>query len=572
MVKLRWETFLKNVLIGTAVLTTVAISPSFQYDPINLPKMLVIVTGASILLIPLILELREIKEVKKSFPSLVLLFLLLLTASMFSNPVNVWQQLWGTWGRSTGLLSYWAFFILLMTAYLLAIKSNVESIRITFERLSYFISAYTLAQAADLDPINWSQKLMVATLGNINFMSSFLGLASCSMFVRIICEKISVTSKVHFAIFITLNSFLIWISGSIQGIGVVAAGISLTVAFKIRSEFGFRKSIYWLITVVPAGLTVLLGTAGVGPLSKLEQETVVFRLDYWRAGIRMTIENWVNGVGLDSYGDYYEQYRDMDAVFRTGPQRVTNTAHNIFLDVASGSGMVIGLLFLMIFAVTLIKIYRMLKQGQNSSTDIAFASIFAGFIVFCFVSINQIGVGVWGFIVMGCLNGVNLRKEKHTKTETKSKARNASGRYLDLHSDFRESWKVGNFAGTVLIGLFGATLAFIPNVIDARMLQAVQQLDFDEMRTIASSDFSTSFHRNKYQTLAMERSRAAEALNFALKEVERNPRNGISLRIIAYSNTAPREMRLEAIEKLRDMDPFNADFLKELQDLQTSIS
>jgi hypothetical protein len=49
--------------------------------------------------------------------------------------------------------------------------------------------------------------------------------------------------------------------------------------------------------------------------------------------------NSLNGVGLDSYGDFYRPFRSLEAVTRTGPQRVTNTAHNIFLDVTTGAGL-----------------------------------------------------------------------------------------------------------------------------------------------------------------------------------------------------------------------------------------
>lgn len=570
--KLKKERFQKYLLIGTAVLTTLAISPGIGYDPINLPKMLVVVTGASLLLMPLISGLGAIYMRDKVFPFLLLILALGLAISLFTNSAPKGQQLWGAWGRSTGLLTYFAFFVLMLTSYVMATYSNMEFLRVSFERLSYFISAYTLAQAGNIDPINWSQKLMVATLGNINFMSSFLGLASCSMFVRIINEKIPVTAKIHFGFFISLNLFLIWISESIQGIGVLAAGVVVAIAFKIRSHLGLRKSIYWLLSAVPLGLFVFLGTAGIGPLSVLRQETVVFRIDYWRAGVRMTVDNWINGVGIDSYGDYYEQYRDLDAVLRTGPQRVTNTAHNIFLDVASGSGAIVGFIFLVIFVRTLLRLYRILKLGGYSSSEVAFASIFVGFFVFSLISINQIGVGVWGFIAMGCLNGVNLKGEELASGENKSKTQISRKKILDSNTRSRDSLSVGSLIGTILIGILGATLALAPNVIDARMLKAVQRLDFVEMRRISTSDWSASYHRNKYQTLAMEQSRIEEAYDFAVKELERDARSGISLRIVAYSDLAPREMRLDAIERLRRMDPFNADLFKELQDLQTSIS
>lgn len=569
MITLSKERLQKHLLVGTAVMTTLAISPGIGYDPINLPKMLVIVTGASFLLIPLIGGLFANELQKAPLPILAMMLAIGLAISMFTNSSPTGQQFWGTWGRSTGLLTYLAFVILMLTSYLLAFRSNMEVLRAAFERLSYFISAYTLAQAGNIDPIAWSQKLMVATLGNINFMSSFLGMASCSMFARVINEKIPITAKIQYSFFIALNLFLIWISESIQGIGVLAAGVVVAIAFKIRAVYGIRKSMYWLVSTVSMGLIAFLGTAGVGPLSLFTQETVIFRLDYWRAGVSMTINNWINGVGIDSYGDYYEQYRDLDAVLRTGPQRVTNTAHNIFLDVSSGSGALVGLIFLMIFIFTLLKLFVMLRRGQFSSTDVAFASVFGGFLVFCLISINQIGVGVWGFIAMGYLNGVGSREEEPTRGAHVSKAHSKRKKFI--HSK-PENLSYRNLIGTILIGLLGVTFALAPNIVDARMLNAVQQLDFDEMRRISSSDLSASYHRNKYQTLAVERARLSEAFTFAVKEIERNPRNGISWRIIAYSDLAPRDQKEAAIERLMEIDPLNEELLNELKVLEKSIA
>lgn len=566
------EHLLKYGLAGTAALTTLAISPGIGYDPINLPKMLVVVTGSSVLLIPLIMEFKATFAKNKILPLLALALALALAISLITNSAPVGQQLWGMWGRSTGLLTYWAFLILLLTAYTLALKTNVDSIRVAFERLSYFISAYTLAQAGDVDPINWSQRLMVATLGNINFMSSFLGLACCSMFVRVIIDRIPATSKLYYGLFVSLNLYLIWISESIQGIGIFAAGVVVSIAFKIREHFGFLRSLYWLLATIPIGIVAFIGTIGVGPLSILKQDTAVFRLDYWRAGVRMVVAEWINGVGIDSYGDYYEQYRDFDAVVRTGPQRVTNTAHNIFLDVASGSGAIAGLLFVLLFLFTFLKLIRMLQTGHSNSTEVAFASIFVGFFVFCLISINQIGVGVWGFIAIGCLNGANERKRDSTGAASRIKENFVNKGIVNSGKQAKENLSIGALVSISLLGFLGFATSSVPNIIDARMLRAVQILDYDEMRRISVSNLSASYHRNKYQAILVEHGRFSEAYNFAVKEIERDPRNSVSLQIIAYSDSAARDRRIEAIARLKAMDPKNETLLTELRNLESRLS
>ena len=553
------------VLIVTSTVTTLAVSPFSSYDPINLPKMLVLVTGASLLLVPLLANLKLLVGINTLFISSVLVLVSTLLVAFLRNPAPHAQQLWGVWGRSTGLLTYIAFVVVLTSTILLSFKSEVRSLRQVFERLSYFITGYTLIQAGDIDPINWSQKAMVATLGNINFMSSFLGLASISFFSRLLMEKLAITSKAHYLVLVLTNLFLIWISESIQGLAVFAAGASIILAFSIRRNLDFKRVIYWFLAIIPVGTVSFLGTAGIGPLSSFRQETVIFRRDYWLAGIQMTQENWFDGVGIDSYGDYYEQYRDLEAVVRTGPQRVTNTAHNIFLDVSSGAGVLAALAFFALFALTIAIIVKILKRGEYDPSLSAFSGMFVGFVIFSLISINQIGVGVWGFVFMGYVIGAGASQE--LSSHNLLSKRDSEKKVSNEHPDSRK--KIGNskfsrtisFVVTLLVGTLGFFSALIPFRTDMNMLAAVRAKDFESMKIVASRDSATTFHREKYMTLLLDAGRELEAYEFALSEYERNPRSGISLRIIAYTEQAPKGLRIVALEQLMALDPNNSELV-----------
>jgi hypothetical protein len=558
-----------TTLIATPILATLAISPGVTYDPINLPKALILITGASTLLVFLVVNIKVLFKIQKGVVISSLALLSSLLVSLFANKVPMSQQLFGVWGRSTGFLTYVAFIILLLSAGIVAYQKEAIPLRNSFEKLSYFISIYTLAQAGEIDPINWSQKLMVATLGNINFMSSFLGLATISMLSRIIIEKLSVTSKLFFGFFAALNLFLIWISGSIQGIAVVAAGLSILIMLKTRKERGLWAPIAWISSVTPFGILILLGTAGVGPLNALKQETVIFRIDYWLAGVRMTKENWLNGVGVDSYGDFYEQYRDLAAVERTGPQRITNTAHNIFLDVSSGAGIFAGLAFVAIFLITLGSVVQMTRSAKFTDTDAAFAGIFFGFLVFAMISINQIGVGIWGFVFMGSLIGSSARQKIGVK---RSEIENAQAR---TSSSKTSKVPDARTKTSLLLSIILGTTLFIvvlqPIITDAKMLRAVQNSDFQAMKESVSRSTATSFHKSKFQTLLVQGGRESEALNFAREDVAQYPRSETSLRIMAFSETALKSERVRAAELLKARDPFNYELRRILDEMLETL-
>lgn len=561
---------LKSLIVLTPVVTTLIISPGFGYDPINLPKMFVLVTGSSLMIIPFLIQYRNFSRLLKRYLYLILLIFISFFFALVNSNASTVQQIWGTWGRSTGLITYFGFLFLFGVALLMGQFGEVSFIRLSFERLSYFMTFYTLIQAADLDPIAWSQKLMVATLGNINFMSSFLGIASISMVVRIVNEKSSLSSKIHYAAFVSLNISLIWVSGSIQGIAIFITGLAVATTFWIRRHYDIKKAGLFISSFVPLGLLAFFGTTGIGPMSFLRQETVIYRLDYWLAGVRITLSHWLNGVGIDSYGDYYEEFRSKIAVDRTGPQRVTNTAHNIFLDVSSGSGLFAGILFLSLFIFTAIRIWLVMKDAKFNSDFIAYASMSVGFFVFCLISINQIGVGVWGFIFMGLVNGISVRTNELEGSKLRGASR--SEKALRPNSDcWAKELNLLSTGTALVLGVIGATSSLTPNILDAKMLQYVQSRDFKEMKEFAESPLSLKFYRDKYQTLLAEEGRNAEVLEFALKEIERDPRNNVSWRVIAYSESAEVSDRIMAINSLRRLDPENAQFMADLKELESSL-
>lgn len=551
-----------KVLIWSGSLATLLITPFLSLDPINLPKMLVVVTGASLLLTYLAINFKELLKIQSTLFVTTLTFIILLTTALLTNQAPWADQFWGTWGRSTGYLTYFAFIVFMLSGALLTSKNEPRILQQVFERVSYFISAYAFLQALDLDPVAWSQKAMVATLGNINFMSSFLGLASISFLSRLVAETISITAKTHYSALLALNLSLIWISGSIQGIAIFAAGATTIVAMVLRKKTDFKKAIFWLLFTIPQGTLIFLGTAGIGPLSLLRQETVIFRLDYWLAGINMTKENWINGVGIDAYGDYYQQYRDIAAVLRTGPQRVTNTAHNIFLDVSTGSGLLAGLAFLLIFAITLRVIFSMLKTGNFTATDVAIAGIFIGFVIFCLISINQIGVGIWGFIFMGYLQGWNGRQKNGYINRKLDQERSISKKFVP-----KPTLNVMPKMSTAIFGVLGLTLTLMPNITDVQMLSAVKSKNYDVMLEVVSKSSATQAHKDRYLNSMLEEGREIEAYEFALKALQSNPRSELALRVIGSHQGAPKSLRITSLEQLIKQDPNNEDLKRYIRGL-----
>jgi len=557
------KNFKSKLIALVGAFTTLAINPWFAYDPINLPKMLVLSIGAGFLLGGLFFD-----SAWRSNLSILLIsgfFALFLFISFFANSTDKFQQLWGVWGRSTGLLTYCAFIVILLSAVIESSNDSLSLIRLIFERVGYVITFYTFLQVLDLDPINWSQKLMVATLGNINFMSSFLGLTSISYLSRVYMQRHSVSSKIFYLAIVITNLYLILISQSIQGVGVFFAGLTILMVFYIRGKVNLFVALSVLSASSAIGVMVLLGTAGLGPLSNLRQETVIFRIDYWTAALNMIRANPLHGVGIDSYGDYYRQFRSFEAVTRTGPQRVSNTAHNIFLDISSGAGIVAGLLFLAIIALVLISILSALKRDYRNEDFVVYAGMFFGFIVFCMISINQIGIGVWGFVFAGLLIGnfvkfrftvtfdkIQSRKLKGTTNPAKTKVA-VEGSSVPIRGQKKNLHLTLSCVLSLLLGL----LALVPNFQDAKFLSAMRNANLDQAIDLSRKVGIQEFHREALVAALVKAGRGKEGLAVATEIIRRNPNNWQAWVAILLSDEASSEQRANAASQLIRLDPNN---------------
>lgn len=565
--------FEKAVLFG-GVGSTLVINPWFQLDPINIPKMVFMVTISAFLAPRVIVSMKKISKLDLLVIMLVIFFLLTLTFAISQSNVSITQQFWGTWGRSTGFATYVAFLTFFLACLFLSNVSFRAKARLVFERVGYVVSGYAVIQWAELDPVNWSQKALVSTLGNINFMSSLVGLASISYVARVFFERCAINTKIFFLSMITVNVLLITSSNSIQGIAIFLAGTVLINTFYLRNRRSFGVSAVFLLSSSALGLLGLLGTASIGPLRFLVQETVIFRTDYWRTAVRMTMENPWSGVGLDSYGDFYRFYRDDAAILRTGPQRVTNTAHNIFLDISSGAG-VFALLFLVaLFSITIYVILKGLSRNSFDKDSIFWSSLFVGFIVFCLISINQIGVGIWGFIAMGIVIG-NARTSEGSKEETlvqkserinkhnsslfNSKAKKIAGKSTEFQ---RFPSLLGG--AQLSIALIALVLAGQQAHIDSSLYGAIRNGNLDAAYKISFASVAQDQHRQITFMKLQEAGRQQDALKLAQRAVKLNDRSWQGWVFIVYSDASSNDEKREAALKLLKLDPKNSLVRQEL--------
>ena len=401
------------MLAFVGALSTLAIAPWAAYDPVNLPKLLVISLGGFICLGLMLTQgkfllgqrYRGITLVATAFV-VDLVLVLLFAGNTFG------QEFYGAQGRATGFVAYLALTGLFMAGVIAGSAKNLSRVSFSLLVTGSLSIGYGLVQAAGADPVKWVNQYspVIGFLGNPDFQSSFVAFSAVMAFTMLLEKKFALLFRVVLLAYLPFALYVIKESKAQQGFLVFAGGVSIVVLVYIsKSKFSALSKPLLALSVVGAGFLVM-GSLNKGPLaSLLHKESVIYRGDYWRAGWKMTINHPIFGVGLDSYGDWYRRARTLEATVRRGPDITSNSAHNVLLDLSSNGGFPLLVIYLFLNALVIRSALRVLRR--STSFDSVFVGIFAvwvGYQAQSIISLNQLGLAVWGWTLSGLIIGWDI--------------------------------------------------------------------------------------------------------------------------------------------------------------------
>jgi hypothetical protein len=293
-----------------------------------------------------------------------------------------------------------------------------------------------------------------------------------------------------------------------------------------------------LLLASVCGVIAFLGLIGTGPLARfLTTSTLYSRLDYWRAALAMFWDSPLTGKGIDSYGDHYREFRDDSAFRRFGEGQVADSSHNVFLDLLSGGGLFIALVFFLINLVPISMLVRkILRTEPFDWTAVCLLSLWFGYLVQASVSINQIGVGIWGWLLTAIIYG-------HAKLSVRD-----TQFYKNL-----PSWR--NKLLTTVVSLVFITLSVLPLKSDSTFYAASSEADGLKMKRIAESWPKDS--RRIYLTSAafLNAGYNQISLNLSILGTQHNPRAYFLWKQIYDNKTTSSNLRSIAEEKLFVIEP-----------------
>ena len=549
----------KNLGVGLMI-TTLAMAPLIAIDPINPPKFLALFTTAALLGGQLLISksIWEFKTFRKVY-YISLTFAVLLILNLFFTSGDVWRKLFGAFGRNTGILTYFALLILLVVSFAAAKGSSLTKISSYIKWTGAISLTYGLIQFVGLDPFDWSNPYspVFGFLGNPNFHSSFVAMFAVMTFTYSLSSANSSKIRIVYLGITLLSLGSIYTTNSQQGFLVFAVGILIPAYVFFRNRFSKIQRIATYIFVLAMGVASIFGMLQIGPLAKLlYKESVTYRGDYWSAGWRMALENPLLGVGFDQYGIWYRRFRSLEATLRRGPEMTSNAAHNVFIDFAASGGFILFCLYIVFVLITIRAITKILQNPNLDSKEvIAIIGMWVAYQAQSIISINQIGLAIWGWVLSGLIIGysMGLRKDDPSKVEA---TKNVGPR---IKSQSVQSLGATQFMYSLIFFLVGAVIS-APVLLSS--INYKNALESSNQERIVASAFLKPYEETRMGEVALilnQNNLSKESLALTRKIVARYPDSFEGWRLISQLSPEGSEDKAQAIREMKRLDPLNPD-------------
>lgn len=550
----------KFLAVGVFLISVTVMTEGFT-DPVNVPKFLilgVVALGSVGFLIQPQTVPFFFREVSKYLPLLLFLVFSLLTTFKSSLPLS--QNLYGSYGRNNGLFTYLFLSIILICGTLITTRSNHSALLKSLVYVGYVNLAYCLWVILFGDFVPWSNPYgnILGTFGNPNFIGAFLGIFFGVLLSFSLGKEASKAFKISLIAILPLTIFEIVDSSAIQGRVLAALSIAIVGFFYVRFKFKPLYTVFYSTTMIAIGVLALAGALQRGPLTEwIYKTSVSLRGQYWLAAWNTGQANPSFGVGMDGFGDWYRRSRDIRAIELPGINTVVNTAHNVPLDMFAFGGWPLFISYLLVMALSLKSAVVIARKIRSyDAVAVGLITAWACYQLQSVISINQIGLAVWGWLLSGLLIGY----EKHLKRL--GDADIPALRSTKKTRAVKQSLDAKNVLWVSALGGIGLLIALPPATADIKMRSAqVSQDAFKVEQTMDSSYFNPqNIQKYALNIQVFENSGLFDLSHkYTLQAIKWNPETYDFWRILYSIKNSTQEERNLAIEKMRVLDPLNPD-------------
>jgi O-antigen ligase len=547
----------------SASIITLFFNPSLQ-DPFNSPKLWILMLSGSWICGFVISDYIKYKP-SEEFRMLLIssAFIISLLISSLLTDVK-FTAFFGEGGRRIGFITYFFFVV-----YMLA-----TSRYITFELLPRFFQfiflisgltvLYGFLQATGNDFVKWNNPYnsIFTTFGNPNFSSAGMALFAILCLSCVFINVFNMYARITCLILVALLLYLIYRSDSRQGLVSFVLGASLIIVVFLLSKNRFLGISAMLITFI-LGVLSVLGMLQTGPFERfLYKPSVSVRGFYWRAGLEMFGNNPLTGVGIDRYGVYFRQFRESQYSLNYGFEISSSNAHNIPIQLFSTGGIFVGMFYCVL---NFFIFYRGIIAIRNfkGNKRLLVTGLFAAWLSFqaqALISIENIGLGIWGWILGGAIIG--LASDRNSiEIPTHSLKRKSLKSELNLYQ-----LSISGVVTIISVLLVSALYTGERDTINARLNFNPEQVSqTEQFYLISEKVFNNPFNEPYYKLVVSELVNESDRSEKAYTAVNNlhlsDPYNYVYLRALAIMNEQNKQYS-EAIKfrrMIEKIDPWNSD-------------
>jgi O-antigen ligase len=539
--------------------TTVFLMTDTVTDPVNVTKLFAAgCVGGGVFAIALVYGLKDLWRTSKTLVIASVLFILASFNSMFNADTPLTQNIYGVFGRQTGFVAYLVLIMVMLAAVLLREKKSFELIvwaLLISGAINILYSAWAIAFG---DFIGWNNPYgnILGLFGNPNFIGAFLGMFITGSIAFAFSDHFAWKYRIAFIILGLIALYEIKESHAVQGLVVTGAGLAMIGFYLVRAKTkGFLLTSLYLVLVAIAGAFALGGALQKGPLASIiYKKSVSLRGTYWETGIDMGMDKPLTGVGMDGYGNWYRAFRPDRALIDTpGPKTVTNAAHNVVIDIFAYGGYPLLISYLAILFAGIWAIARVtLRHRAYDGTFVALATTWLAYQLQSIISINQIGLAIWGWVLVGVL--VAYEFATRPKVESTEKTKSAKQKEMIFSPQL-----VGGIGVVV-----GALIAVPPMSADMKWRSALKAQNVQQVEAALTPSYLSprDSSRMAQAVLLLENSKLPDlAYKYAKEGVAFSPNYFDAWRVLYSVSKATDADKDEALKNMKRLDPKNPDVL-----------
>jgi len=557
------ESYQFSFIVFSCSLITLIFNSKIQ-DPFNAPKFWLLLLLASwttglITVHKFYLDKNYVLKFKV-FKYLIIIFTFAsLVSALLAD--DLYTSFVGENMRRTGFLTYLSLVIVFL--YFSRVTNQFNLIKlVNISVITGLIEAiYGLMQYTNNDFVKWSNPYnkIITTLGNPNFAAASLSILAVVSFGAVIFLELTLVIKILAVVNILISLVAIVLSEARQGLLSLLFGVGfILIAFiysKSKRIFILATGLFSIIIIFSA-----LALAQIGPLTNLIYKgSVSIRGYYWRAGIAMLQDNFFFGVGLDSYQKYFKLYRTPNYSLSYGYEITSSNAHNVPIQLLATGGIFVGASYIiissMIFLIGVKAIF--IKNTDNRKYLIP---IFSGWLVYqvqSLVSIDSLGLSIWGWLLGGAVVGVS-----GYSIPSEIRENLLARKSIDLKS------KQIIFSSILIILPLIAVYKF--QSAETQMLQArvfydpkdVSKKDsfYKASKSVLSNDFSEPFYKYQVSTFLITNGFTDEGFKILNKMLKEEPTNldYLNSRAGFYEQLGKYDLAISDRKVISTMDPWNS--------------